>query len=443
MIIRNGTIATPTKTFKADIEIEGSKIKRVKKSIPRKNKKEINANGLVILPGLIDSHVHFRDPPGKKVPENFYSGTASALSGGVTTIIDMPNNTPPQDNVHRFFDKKENARRRAVCDYAFHFGASFSNFAEAKKAGKDHAVASLKAYTSSTTGPLLLYQEESLQHHFASFNPKKPVSVHAEDEEAVHHLHEEYQEKFPKATVNIHNKIHPPSASAAGASLALSLAKKEKRKIHLCHISTQSEIALIKKAKKQGTKVSCEVAPHHLFLTEKHLHTLGNLGKTNPPLRSKNDVEATWHALKNGDIDIIASDHAPHELQEKRKNYWHAPSGVPGTETIMPLMLSAVNKHKITLNRVVQACCQKPAEIFNLKSKGEITQGKDADLVIIDLKKQHEIKADNLHSACNWTPFEGIKVQGKIEKVILRGKEAFDGENILLRHGDGKPAKTL
>ncbi|MFA6048611.1 MAG: dihydroorotase family protein [Candidatus Micrarchaeia archaeon] len=440
MIITNGFAASATGGRKADIRVSAGKIAKIAPRItPARGEEVFDAKGLCVLPGLVDCHVHFRDP-GNAHKEDFHSGTASALAGGVTTIIDMPNNAPATTTLAALHEKKAIASKKAVCDYAFQFGATQDNFADAARAGKDNSVAALKIFFGSSTGNMLVESHSAILLHLAAFNKSKPVCFHAEDEEAIRRKTEAYKKEFPRASVKLHNLVRPPHAAESAVLQILSLALEAKRKVHLCHVSTAGELRQLAACRKRGAKVSCEATPHHLMLSEEDLARLGNYGKVNPPLRSKEDRAAVWAALAAGRIDCIASDHAPHTREEKRQPYWNAPSGMPGVETTLPLMLTAVAAKKLPLPKLVQLASTNPARVFNLKNKGAIAVGKDADLVLVDLKRRHAISADKLHSRCGWTAFEGFPAVGSVERVFLRGKLAFDGKNILLKPGEGRVA---
>ncbi len=440
MIIKNGLVVSATGGRKADIRVSAGKIAKIAPRIKPAIREEIvDAAGLAVLPGLVDCHVHFRDP-GNTHKEDFHSGTASALAGGVTTVIDMPNNTPATTTLAALHEKKEIAAKKAVCDYAFQFGATLENVHEAAKAGKDNSVAALKIFFGSSTGNLLVESHSAILLHLAAFDKNKPVCFHAEDEEAIRRKTEGYKKEFPHGGVKLHNLVRPPHAAESAVAQILPLAIGAKRKVHLCHVSTAGELRQIAAFRKKGARVSCEATPHHLFLSEENLEKLGNYGKVNPPLRSKEDQAEVWKALCAGQIDCIASDHAPHSREEKREAYWNAPSGMPGVETILPLMLTAVAAKKLSLQKLVQLSSTNPARLFNLKNKGGIAVGKDADLVLVDLKKRHAVSANLLHSKSGWTAFEGFRAVGAVEKVFLRGKLAYENGKILLKPGEGKVA---
>ncbi|MCX6767235.1 MAG: dihydroorotase family protein, partial [Candidatus Micrarchaeota archaeon] len=232
------------------------------------------------------------------------------------------------------------------------------------------------------------------------------------------------------ATAFDHNRCRPPVCAELAVKRAVSIAVLTKRRLHVCHASTAGELAAIKEAKKAGARVTCEAAPHHLFLSEEDAKSLGNFGKMNPPLRSKEDVAAVWKAVADGTIDCIATDHAPHTRGEKEQHYWEAPSGIPGLETMLPLLLDAVNAGRLSLEKVVELCCANPAKIFNLKGKGGFGAGMDADFTLVDLKGTTKISPDRLFTKCAWSPWEGKPLRGRIKRVFLRGEEAFDGQEV-------------
>lgn len=428
MIIKNARIVSQNGITEANIQIEEEKITRIARSGMKEEGEEvIDANGLLVLPGLIDSHVHLRDP-GATHKEDFYTGTSAALAGGVTTVLDMPNNKPPTTTVKALKEKEKIACEKAVCDFDFHFGAETNNFNEIMKASPR----SLKLFMGSTTGNLLTSETEEIFEHFKKFPQNKPICIHAEDEERIKFMKME----FEQADALDHNEIRDELAALLAVEKALNLLKQHSRQTHFCHVTTANEVTLIRAKKLKNT--SCEVTPHHLFLSEKIVEKLGNYAKTNPPIRSEKTRAELWRKL--GEIDTIASDHAPHTIREKNMQYADAPAGMPGLETTLPLLLNAVNEKKMSIERVVEMCCVNPAKIFHLKNKGEITIGKHADFTLVDLKKTHEISGERLYTKCGWTPFEGMNVQGRVEKTILRGKLAYEAETnaIYARKGTGK-----
>lgn len=352
---------------------------------------------LIKLPGLIDVHVHLREP-GATQKEDFTTGTKAAIAGGFTAVLDMPNNPTPTVTPQALEEKIKLATGRIYADVGFYFGASKESikyFPEV--AGK---VFGLKLYMNHTTGELLIEDETVLEEVFSAWTKdlpagrqEKPILVHAE------------AETLQKAIV---------------------LAKKFGNKLHICHVSLKEEIEMIKNAKKDRLNISCEVTCHHLFLTEEDVKRLGPFGMMRPPLASKEDQDALWQAIGDGTIDMVASDHAPHTKEEKMGE--KAPFGVPGLETTLPLLLTAVNDGRLTIERVIELCCTNPRKIFGLPEQEET-------FVEIDIDERYTINDKHLYTKCAWTPFAGMKVTGKVKKVILRGQLVYDGQNLFGPYG--------
>lgn len=347
---------------------------------------------LIRIPGLIDTHVHFRDP-GETYKEDFYTGTSAALVGGVITIVDMPNNREPITTLQRLEQKEVVAEQKAVCDYGFYIGASEENSRHAEIEVLNRVVG-LKMYLNLTHGALFVSNLGKIKEHFSSWPKNKPLLVHAEEEKV---------------------------------SMVLSLLKLSPRWVHFCHISLKEEIEQIKEAKESGLPITCEVTPHHLFLTEEDERVLGPFGKMHPPLRTAENVDALW---KNLDvIDIIVSDHAPHTKEEKLSSL--PPPGVPGVETTLPLLLNAVYQGKLSLDRLVELTSTNPARIFNLKPDHD-------SWVEIDITESYLIKNSNLKTKCGWSPFDGKRVIGRVRRVFLRGQKVYEDGKILVKPGFGR-----
>lgn len=348
----------------------------------------------VKLPGMIDVHTHLRDP-GATQKEDFFSGTEAALISGVTLILDMPNNPIPTISLKTIKEKEKLAKRKAVCDYGFNFGAhQLDNTQEFKKVIP--RVCALKIYMDHTTGTLLIEKLDLLEKIFQRWESDKPIMVHAED---------------------------------ATLAKAISLAYLYKRKLHVCHVSLIEEVKLIKKAKEKGLNISCEVTPHHLFLTENDAKKLGAYGKMQPALKTQRDVRALWQGIKEEVIDMIGTDHAPHTRKEKESG--KPPLGVPGIETALPLLLTAVRQKRLTLEKVIELYHKNPRKIFKLKKQ------KDT-FIEVDLNKKWVIKNENLKTRCQWSPFHNWQVYGKVEKVVLRGKPVYQNGKVRVKKGFGK-----
>ncbi len=346
----------------------------------------------MILPGLIDPHVHFRDP-GQTDKEDFTTGTAAALAGGFTLVFDMPNNSPqPVVSDADLRQKKHIARKKALCDYGLYFGALPTNLDEFARITPQ--VVGLKIYMERTTGPLLVEDKKSLEAIFRLWTSTKPIVVHAEIETF---------------------------------DLALSLARRFGKHLHVAHLSRKYEIEKIRQAKEEGMSISCEVSPHHLFLTEADVKTLGPYGVMRPPLRSKKDQHALWENLNI--IDMIATDHAPHTMEEKQST--KIPFGVPGLETALPLMLTAVSEGKLAHNDVIRLMHEGPKDVFGLdKTTNSSLEVDENAIYTIDNKL--------LKTKCGWSPFHGWKVKGRVKKVIIRGKEVYRNGKVMVAAGFGK-----
>ncbi len=373
----------------------------------------------ILLPGMIDAHVHFR-VPGAEQKEDWITGSRAAIAGGVTTVIDMPNNNPSCTSQEALEKKDEIVKKDSICNYAFHFGASNDNLEEL---GKVEGIASFKVFMGSSTGNLLITDKQKLEEIFTvAKNRNIVVAVHAEDEEMLNDNVASAKD-LGWNNASYHSKIRSNEVEAKAIADALDLQKMVGNKLHICHVSTKEGIELIRAAKKEGRAVSCEVTPHHLFLDETATHKLGNFAKMNPSLKSNADVKALWVGIADGTVDLIATDHAPHTRAEKEKPYWEAPSGVPGVETMLLLMMDAVNKEHLSLQRVVELCSTNPAALYGLGRKGKIKVGMDADLVLVNLEKKTTVKNGKLQTKCNWSPFALWELKGSVEKVFVMGKE--------------------
>lgn len=351
-------------------------------------------SNIVKLPGLIDTHVHLREP-GATQKEDFESGTKAALAGGYTCILDMPNNPEPTVSLDALDKKISLTQGRIYSDVGFHFGAtadSIQYFNQVK-----NEVFGLKVYMNHTTGTLLQEDSQILQAIFESWPKDKVLMVHAE-----------------------------------GKTLekAIELAKKNDNRLHVCHLSLKTEVEMIRSAKKAGLPITCEVTCHHLFLTEEDVGHLGGFGVMRPPLSSKEDQEALWKGVEDGTVDTIASDHAPHTKKEKL-TMEKTPNGVPGLETTLPLLLTAVSEGRLTLDDIISLCHRNPAKIFNIPVD-------ENTYVEVDPTIRYTLDARRLYTKCCWTPFAGMQVKGKVKRVFIRGEKVFEDGQILTKPGSGR-----
>ncbi len=323
---------------------------------------------IITLPGLIDMHVHLRDP-GQTEKEDFFTGTTAALAGGFTVIADMPNNTIPIFTYERLQEKMMKSKEKSQCTVLFYFGTMGDNFGEFKKI--EPLVAGLKIYLDNTTGGYILNAGKLLSVYDA-WKSEKPILLHCEDE----HI-----------------------------GMLIDVVRKTRKQTHICHIHSQTVLEKIIDAKKEGLPISCGVTPHHLFLTDRDVKKLGTFGLMKPPLMSQKDNAYLWRHIN--DIDAVESDHAPHTKAEKESEY--PPFGVPGLETTLPLLFDAVNKKRLTIDDVIRLCYEGPRAILHLDETKDTT--------IVDMDSEYIMKGTNLKTKCKWTPFEGWKVRGRIVKV--------------------------
>ncbi len=343
--------------------------------------------------GMIDPHTHLRDLDWSH-KATFASETKAAIAGGYWAVFDMPNTSPSTIDAEKLDTKLAKINENAYCDWGLYFGASQADNTDQYKAIVQK-VCGLKIYNNSTTGDLLIDNQEDRDTHYHEWSDERLIAVHAEDE-----------------TVGD----------------ILELVRKYNRKTHFLHISTQLEIELLKQAKEEGLPVTVGVCPHHLFLTEDDLSTIGAYGHMKPELKTKADQQALWNAIESGIVDIIESDHAPHTIEEKESA--NPPYGVPGLETTLPLMLQAVKDGRLTLERATDMVSTNIQNIWNIDVPAET-------YTVVDTEASYTIERQNLHTKCGWSPFEGMTVSGKIIEVWIRGHQVYDGEQILSKRGFG------
>ncbi len=384
LLIKKCKLLQNNKIVIKNILIENGKINKISNKNFKSNK-IINAKNNFVIPGLIDSHVHFREP-GLTHKEDFLTGSRAAAAGGITTVLDMPNTKPPTLTVRLLAEKRELAKK-SVVNYGFHFGSSIDNLDEIKKAKN---TASVKVFMNASTGNMLITDDKILKDVFSN---SKINTLHAEKE-------------MVNKAIGINRLIN--------------------NKIHFLHISSKSEIEYLQKIK--NNNITVEVTPHHLFLNKNIIRELGGFAEMKPSLKLRADQAALWNALNNNMIDTIATDHAPHTKEEKLSE--NKPYGVPGCETMLPLLLDAVNKNRLTLKKAVELTSRNPAKIFGIKNKGILAEGYDADLTIIDMKKQKIVKDEDLFTKCGWSPFNGFKLKGWLITTIVNGNVVFDDGNI-------------
>lgn len=436
LVIDNAKIYTEQGIYEGGIAVREGKIWTVAKSsnLPRASV-TINANKMLILPGLIDVHAHLRDLD-LAYKEDYYTGTCAAVSGGFTTVFDMPNTVPPTNSVERLRKKMEFASDKIVANVGFY--SSLPKRIEEVKPIADLGAIGFKLFLNKPDYVLDIDNDRILVEAFKKIKKtNKILAVHAEDKAIIEDLKCELK-KARNSGIEVYHKAHPLKAEIQAVKRLISLVKKSQVKIHFCHISTHEALIDIVRAKAEGWKVSCEATPHHLLLSNEDAYLFGNSSIIDPPLRDEETVKALWQGLINGDIDLIATDHAPHTLKEKRnENVWKVPPGAPGLETALPVLLNMVNKGALSLSRVVESLASTPARVFGLKGKGLIKEGFDADLTMVDLKKEFKIDPSNFHSKAKYSPFSGLTVLGSVLKTFIGGMMVMEDSEVLVNPGAG------
>lgn len=415
LILKGGTVHTPGGPVAADVGVANGRITRIGTSLGDAAE-TVDCTGLDVLPGVIDSQVHFREP-GLEHKEDLESGSRAAVLGGVTAVFEMPNTNPNTDSADRVHDKLKRARHRMWCDHAFYVGATADNAEELAELERIPGTAGVKIFMGASTGSLLVDDDRALARVLAS--GKRRVAIHAEDEARMNARKDLRVEGDPSS--------HPVWRDDESAMIAtrriVALAREAQRRIHVLHITTPAELEFLSGHKDIAT---CEVTPQHLTLAGEDAYPrLGTYAQMNPPIRSGAHRDGLWHWLNQGVPDVLGSDHAPHTIEEKAKTYPASPSGMPGVQTLVPLLLDHVANGRTTLQRFIELTSAGPQRIFGLVGKGRIAPGYDADFTVVDLKKRWTVGKDWLASRCDWSPFDGMDLTGKAIGTFVRGHKVM------------------
>jgi len=416
-LIKNATVILPSGPTKTSVLIDGAQIADIDPAESVEADETVYAYGMHLIPGVIDAHVHLRDP-GLTHKEDLRSGSRACAKGGITTFLEMPNTIPATISNKMLEEKLTLAANKSIVNYGFFIGATIDNMDELKNAKRTPGI---KIYMGSSTGDLALTDPGMLEAIFAE--TKLPIAVHAEDETIIDKMKKEHA-----GTRNVidHSNIRTEEAEVECVKRAIALAKEYKHRLHVCHVSTAAAAELFED---HADIITAEVTPHHLFLNTDDYMRLGTLAQMNPSLKTKQDNEGLFQALLDDKIQMVATDHAPHTWEEKCERYPDSPSGVPGVETALPLMLDLVAKDQCSIEDVVHWMCEGPALVWDILEKGRIEVGLDADLVLVDLNKTMTIHGPNMKSKSGWTPFEGREVTGCPVRTWVCGKEVYrDGE---------------
>ncbi len=428
LIIKNGQCYINGELKNVDVAIKDGKIQKIGQILDEA-KETLNVKDLTVLPGCIDTQTHFREP-GSTDTEDLHSGSRAAIVGGITSVFEMPNTNPPTSTKTEFQRKLDLAKNRMYCNYAFYFGATADNANELADLKNLEGCCGIKLFAGSSTGNLLVADEDDIDTVFK--NSSKVVAVHSEDE-AILNINKKL---IKNGDVHSHPIWRSVECAMSSTRRIVRIAEKYNKKAHVLHITTKEEIDFLSQHK---GNITFEITPQHLTLYAPDCYDkLGTYAQMNPPLRDKPHYDRLWYAVKNNLNDTIGSDHAPHLKVNKEKEYPNSPSGMPGVQTLIPVMLNHINDGKLSLNQLMNLVCENPVKIFGIKNKGFIKEGYDADFTIVDMNKTIEIRNENIESKCGWSPFHGNKFRGSPIVTIINGKVKMkDGK--ILDKPEGEP----
>lgn len=431
LLFKGGTVVNHDGAHRADVGVRDGKIADIG-SIPSERAGEVvDVTGLHVLPGVIDSQVHFREP-GAEQKEDLETGSRSAVMGGVTAVFEMPNTSPLTTSDAALADKVARATNRMFCDFAFYVGGTRENIGELKALERLPGAAGVKVFIGSSTGDLLVDDDESLSRILAAI--MRRAAFHSEDEARLNARKDVRRE----GDATSHSEWRDAEAAMISTRRLVRLAREHGKRVHVLHISTAEEMEFLAGHKDVA---SVEVTPQHLtLLAEEAYARLGTFAQMNPPLRDARHQAGLWDGLRRGTVDVLGSDHAPHTREEKGKLYPQSPSGMPGVQTLVPIMLDHVNKGRLSLERFVDLTSHGPNRLFSIAGKGRIAAGYDADLTIVDMKAKRTIEESWIASKAGWTPFDGHDVSAWPVGTVIRGRRVMWEADILGEAG-GQPVR--
>jgi len=413
ILFRQCTIVSGESAVVGDVLVEDGRILDLNPPTTVAAEQIVECQGKYLLPGVIDDQVHFRQP-GLEHKEDLWHATRACAKGGVTSFLEMPNTRPATVSVALLHQKLRMAQRDSLVNYGFYIGATPSNVEELKRARRTPGI---KIFIGSSTGDLLVDQQEALERIFAETT--LPITAHCEDEATVRANAARFA---GSQDVAVHSQIRDHQAALIATRRSIDLAVRHQHRFHVLHVSTAAEVAEIRRHK---GLITAEACPHHLFFSVDDYSRLGSLIQMNPSVKNPQDCQALWQALLDGDLQVIATDHAPHTLEEKQQPYPASPSGLPAVENSLALMLNQVNRDRCTLSQVVHWMCEAPAAVWNIVGKGHILPGYDADFVLVDMERQHTLLNEKQMTKCGWTPWHGQTLQGCPIATFVGGLRVF------------------
>jgi dihydroorotase len=428
LLIKNATVVLPDAVERIGVVVEGDQIAEIDPAPQLRVDAVVEAAGLLLLPGVIDDQVHFREP-GLTHKEDLATASRACAKGGVTTFLEMPNTVPPAINQLRLEEKLALAAAKSLVNYGFYIGATPDNTDELKAARRTPGI---KVFIGSSTGDLLVDDQAALERIFAETT--LPITAHCEDETTVRANAARLAGTHDVAD---HSRIRDAEAAIVATRRAIDLAHRHRHRFHVLHVSTGAETALLADHRDLITGEACV---HHLLLNTDDYARLGTLAQMNPSLKAREDNERLWQALADGRLQVVATDHAPHTLEEKQRQYPASPSGIPAVENSLALMLNEVHRGRCTLSQVVHWMCDAPARVWGIISKGRIAVGYDADLVLVDFARTEEIRNERQVTKCGWSPWHGTKLTGWPVRTWVMGREVYrDGH--FVAEGGGREAQ--
>jgi len=429
ILIRNARIVNENQITHSDLLIENDLIKKIGKDIVAADAdRVVDAGGKYLLPGVIDDQVHFREP-GLTHKGDIESESRAAVAGGVTSFIEQPNTVPNAVTQDLLEDKYQIAAQKSFANYSFMMGGTNDNLEEVLKTNARN-VAGIKLFLGSSTGNMLVDNPETLENIFSK--TKMLIAVHCEDEATIRKNTEMYREQYgDDIPMEYHHLIRSEAACYISSSKAVELAEKTGTRLHVFHVSTAKETSLFRNdIPLSEKKITAEVCVHHLTFTNKDYETKGTLIKWNPAVKTRADRQGLWDALLDDRIDVIATDHAPHTLEEKKNVYTKAPSGGPLVQHSLPVMLENFRSGKISIEKIVEKMCHNPAILFRIEKRGFIREGYKADLVLVDDQSEWTVAKDNLLYKCGWSPLEGMKLHSKVTHTFVNGNLAYENGEV-------------
>lgn len=425
ILIKNATVINENSNFKSDLLIEDGLIAKISATISEDGADEIvDATGKILIPGVIDDQVHFREP-GLTHKGDIFTESRAAVAGGVTSYIEQPNTVPNTVTQELLEDKYRLAEGRSFANYGFSMGGTNDNLEEILKTNP-RTVPAIKLFLGSSTGNMLMDDPETLENIFSKV--KMPICVHCEDEATIRQNTEKYKAEYGEdIPVKYHHLIRSSEACYLSSSKAVELAKKTGARLHIYHLTTAVETGLFENnIPLKDKKITAEVCAHHLHFTNDDYETKGSLIKWNPAIKTQQDREGLWEALLDGRIDVIATDHAPHLWDEKQNPYTSCPSGAPLVQHSLNLMLEYYRQGKISFEKIVEKMCHNPAVLFGIEKRGFIREGYKADLVLLDMNRQWTVSKENILSKCGWSPLEGTVFHHEVTHTFVNGHLAYE-----------------